>query len=140
MILSAFGTPTLRAGVVNAGTVKCEAGHSHAQPYRKLSAQPKVLSTTTKPTATARNNKPPTLTLRVQYKGAGPTHVFAIQLKDTILSIKQQLEKIDGVPTTAQRIVFGGKDVLNAATVEDMNLHRVPKSFVLKVWPAKGKP
>ena len=97
-------------------------------------------TTTTKPTATARKNKTPTLTLRVQYKGAGPTHVFAIQLKDTILSIKQQLENINGVPTTAQRIVFAGKDVLNNATVEEMNLHIVPKSFVLKVWPAKGKP
>ena len=32
------------------------------------------------------------------------------------------------------------KDVLNNATVEEMNLHIVPKSFVLKVWPAKGKP
>ena len=104
-------------------------------------SEPKATtSTTTKPTATARKNKTPTLTLRVQYKGAGPTHVFAIQLKDTILSIKQQLENINGVPTTAQRIVFAGKDVLNNATVEEMNLHIVPKSFVLKVWPAKGKP
>jgi len=52
----------------------------------------------------------------------GKTIELNVTLIDTINNIKQQIYEKDGIPPDQQRIIYGGKQLVNDKTINDYNI------------------
>lgn len=44
---------------------------------------------------------------------------------DTVLSVKQQLTSLEGIPMNKQRLIFGGKQLANASTLDSAGIQNL---------------
>lgn len=66
----------------------------------------------------------------------GPVFTIGCQSDDTVMSIKQQLEKKyeDGMPPASQRLLFAGKHLEDDRTLEEYNInHNCTLHIVLRL-------
>ena len=66
----------------------------------------------------------------------GPVHSVVCYPDDTILSVKEQLEKKyeDGMPPNQQRLVYGGKNLDDERSLKDYNIiHNTTLHIVLRL-------
>jgi len=61
----------------------------------------------------------------------GKTITINCELTDTILSIKEKFHSIEGVPAEEQRLIFGGRQLNDADTLESYNIQADSTLFVV---------
>ena len=61
----------------------------------------------------------------------GKTITLSCELTDTVLSIKEKFHNIEGVPVDEQRLIFGGKQMDNAETLESYGVQAEATLFVV---------
>lgn len=66
----------------------------------------------------------------------GPVHSVVCSPDDTVLSVKEQLEKKyeEGMPSNQQRLVYGGKNLEDDRLLKDYNIiHNTTVHIVLRL-------